>query len=282
MIKFSIRIFGLCAAFSVLLFTGNELAAQSITLKKSFPLTSESVVTIADMDKNGQPEIVVQSPSAIRFKNGKTMASEWLVLLDSTKGESLFSEEVIAPRIRDLSLWKDYNGNGVNDVLVGGGDETGGYIRFVDPSTNTTLLKTGYIPTVYSLSVADIDADGFYDIVISRDDSLLVYSTLAKVATGGNTDVDERFGSLSQEKELSIVPNPTNSSTQIACLNGYIEEATVYDAKGARVAVIQPNAKGSVLWKGTDDSGNTVTAGTYYVLAKKVGGASLIGTVIKQ
>jgi len=282
MLNFSLRSVSFCTFVIVLFTLQNNISAQSITLKKASPLSGESVVTISDIDNNGEAEIVMQSPSAIRFRNGKTMSVEWLILLDSTKGESLFTEESIAPRIKDLSLWKDYNGNGIADVLIGGGDENGGYIRFVDPSNGTTLLKTGYVPTVYALSIADTDKDGFFDIVISRDDSLLIYSTQAKVATGGGgTDVNE-MPLMNTKGKLSIAPNPTNGNTRIFSENTIVEEAMIYGMQGERIAMLKQNGAGVLIWNGTDESGKTVAAGTYYILAKTSSGSSEIGIITRR
>lgn len=282
MLTFSLRTVSFCTFIIVLLYTHNNMSAQSITLKSAYPIMNESVVTISDIDNNGEAEIVMQSNSAIRFKNGKTMLAEWMIILDSTKGESLFTEESIAPRLKDLSLWKDYNGNGIADVLIGGGDENGGYIRFVDPSTGTTLLKTGYIPTVYALSIADTDKDGFFDIVISRDDSLLIYTTQAKVATGGGgTDVHE-MPLMNTKGTLSIAPNPTNGNTKIFSANTAVEEATIYGMRGERIASLKQNGTGTLIWNGKDESGNEVAAGTYYILAKTSSGNSEVGIINRR
>ncbi len=67
------------------------LSAQSFTLKKSFPLMEESLTAIYDMDNNGQAELIIQKPSSLRFFDGKTMAAQWTIVLDSTKGEAVFS-----------------------------------------------------------------------------------------------------------------------------------------------------------------------------------------------
>jgi len=265
------------------LMAGAVVSAQTFTLKKSFPLREETFTAINDMDNNGQTEFIIQKPSSIRFLDGKTMSLRWMIALDSTKGEALFSEsDQNISHIRDMSLWKDYNGNGIADVVIGGGDELGGYLRFVDPQTGETMLRTGYIPGVYSLFVADTDNDDFYDIVIGRDDSVFVYSTLAKVAQGGggNTDVQE-IGNGSG-KGVAIVPNPAQGTMRIYGHTSLVREVTVYAVTGEKVAVLAPKEQGVVLWNGNDDNGTRVPQGTYYLIAKMADGTSYTETMIRR
>lgn len=265
------------------LMAGINVSAQTFTLKKSFPLLEEAFTAINDMDNNGQVEFIIQKPSSIRFLDGKTMSLRWMIALDSTKGEALFSEsDQNISHIRDMSLWKDYNGNGIADVVIGGGDELGGYLRFVDPQTGETMLKTGYIPGVYSLFVADTDNDDFYDIVVGRDDSVFVYSTLAKVAQGGggNTDVQE-VGNASG-KGVAIVPNPAQGTMRIYGHTSAVNEVTVYAVTGEKVAVLSPKEQGVVVWNGNDDNGIRVPQGTYYLIAKMADGTSYTETMIRR
>ena len=259
------------------------LSAQSFTLKKSFPLMEESLTAIYDMDNNGQAELIIQKPSSLRFFDGKTMAAQWTIVLDSTKGEALFSEsDQNISHIRDMTLWKDYNGNGVIDVVIGGGDDLGGYIRIADPQTGETMFRTSYIPGVYSLFVADTDNDDFYDIVIGRGDSVFIYSTLAKVAQGGGGSTDVKEMRHASGGGVAIVPNPAQGAMRIYGQKAMVSEVTVYAVNGEKVAVLSPKEQGVVVWNGNDDAGKKVAQGTYYLIAKMTDGTSYTETMIRR
>ncbi len=259
------------------------LSAQTFTMKKSFPLMEESLTAIYDMDNNGQAELVIQKPSSLRFLDGKTMTAQWTIALDSTKGEALFFEgDQSISHIRDMSLWKDYNGNGVADVIIGGGDDLGGYLRFVDPQTGETMFKTSYIPGVYSLFVTDTDNDDFYDIVIGRSDSVFIYSTLAKVAQGGGGGTDVKEMRPASGGGVAIVPNPAQGAMRIYGQKAMVSEVTVYAVNGEKIAVLSPKEQGVVVWNGNDDAGKKVAQGTYYMIAKMTDGTSYTETMIRR
>jgi hypothetical protein len=92
---------------------------------------------------------------------------------------------------------------------------------------------------------------------------------------------DEPVNSSVDLEYMSVYPNPFNSTTIISDsnLDGYNIE--IYDITGRLVKTLgtHNNADGSVIWDGTDNDGQAVSSGIYFVRARTADGVATVKLV---
>jgi hypothetical protein len=82
--------------------------------------------------------------------------------------------------------------------------------------------------------------------------------------------IDERLGPLPRAVNLSVYPNPFNSSTIIAYSNLKGGEIKIFDIKGQllRTFFTGGENEGRIKWDATDASGKKVSSGIYFARAE--------------
>ncbi|NMC98824.1 MAG: T9SS type A sorting domain-containing protein [Bacteroidales bacterium] len=178
----------------------------------------------------------------------------------------------------DFSLYKDYNGNGVTDILVVNTKTSVQYgpvhIRAIDPSTKEILFsfEGAYTTTISSVTqfrsllLADVDKDGNIELLVYQNDKIDIYATQIKNTTSIN--MDTLLPNTFQLKQN--YPNPFNPTTVIEYSldisgNSKIE---IFDSIGRLIRTIDDGYRNAGNYKisfdGNNGSGIKLSSGVYY------------------
>ncbi len=132
----------------------------------------------------------------------------------------------------------------------------------IDPQTKTPEL---HITSVARATVADIDNDGHFELIVSNRNMQTV-----RVYGSGTSTATEDHIARALHRLFQNYPNPFREATTI----GYeVEQAgpvtiTVYDILGRAVRMLvdeaQPVGTYHIAWDGRDAAGQAVASGTYF------------------
>lgn len=258
--------------------------AQQLALKESFSREGQLLMFIANMDSDPAPEYVVMidSSATIEIIDGRTRITEYIVPLNIDDNENLYTDDISSVRLRNLTLVQDFNGNGVKDLIITGSSPEP-YFRVVDPKTGEDLLKAVMPQGDRQVDVADIDGDGYYELILNAGFFTNIYATQARVAeTSGTENNQEKLAS-----GLAMYPgfpNPVKNAATLAWEQPTAKEATVtiYDAQGKTVrrvfAGLAREGVNLCQWNGDDSEGNAAPSGTYQTKVES-GGKAAAGTL---
>ena len=94
-----------------------------------------------------------------------------------------------------------------------------------------------------------------------------IYNWINEGAQGPNLSID--LENLSDRIVVSTSPNPFNNMLKISFRseNIFVENIAILNLLGERVRIIEVHNKtdGVIFWDGTNDLGQTVTAGIYFI-----------------
>jgi hypothetical protein len=170
----------------------------------------------------------------------------------------------------------DYNGDGINDLIIGyqfSPSLTGYGIKIIDPTNNQTLFQLGDTTHSYGVeAIYDFDGDGKFELAINRYEYSTQLTDIVVYATNGSaTSMNDKFSEIPINYKLKQnYPNPFNPSTTIeyqVAKAGNVS-INIYDINGRLIKVlvnenIIPGSH-SVIWNGKDNKGSTVASGTYF------------------
>jgi hypothetical protein len=246
---------------SLLLFIIDLSIAQNFELK--WKLAGDAYY-VGDLDNDGFGEFVLETDQQFIFYDFRNRQPKWFI-------NKAFSIESM---YRDFSVFQDFNGNGVKDVICGPSYGTGG-IRIVDPQTGFTLLSVpgGYnfeYSTLRTYALLEkVDTALFKSLIIKvHRDTLYVFGT--SIPTSANTERHIEFPTafLLQQN----YPNPFNPSTTISWEQptaGQIN-VSIYDITGRRVRTLlnkhEQAGSHSLVWDGTNDFGQRLSTGAYFYM----------------
>ena len=243
--------------------------SQIFTVKWS---TAGNGYCVGDMDNDQIGEIAIEPHPTISqvldILDGSTQSIKWTINKNSDE-EYLYS---------DFSTFRDYNGNGVKDIILitlgqfSGDDQI---LRVVDPSNGETLFSFSNPATLSStayfyypgLSIANVDGGSTLEMIIrSRNDSLYIYGTNLTVSSfvdnnpiqPGNFRVEQNF------------PNPFNPSTTIRYSIQSPEKVSIriYDISGQIVREFNEEhteaGNFEIIWDGRNNFGEKVSSAAYF------------------
>lgn len=152
------------APFMVTFANGGSLTDSSFVLKKSFD-TSAYELSFRDMDDDGSPDIIAQSPNGIRiFKNTSTLST------------IAFNDPLVIGNVYNHSYFPaDFDGDGKIDLAVSAEGILGAYNSFGFTRNTSvpgslsfdtiTVQPIGQGDAIIGYGGADMDGDGKTDIV---------------------------------------------------------------------------------------------------------------------
>lgn len=217
---------------------------------------------ITDMNSDG----VLDIPLILRNSNGPTN----FLVYDGATGTELWNLS-----LQGLPLNRNrFNFRGFFDFDADNTPEaifTGGGVVLVDPTNNTIELTTSDFENWRVRGVADIDGDGFPEI-IAEDTSA---TTVVILGSGSITGVESEDPVIPETYTLSQnYPNPFNPSTSISYTIRADNDVniTIYNLLGESVrTLVNENKKVgeySVVWDGRDNLRQPVASGVYYYQLK--------------
>jgi len=246
-----------------------QIQAQDITLKRAIALKeNQSFNYVVDLDKDGFAESIMQTETEITIMDGKEKAVKYSIELVKENGESVYIDDMQSGRLRNTTVIQDYNGNGVKDILITGSSPIdGGYLKIIDPSTRTEVIRMRFQGGQDYLNVLDMDGDLFYDIIIGRTDSVFMYGTKAKVIAG-SVGMNEENVTTEHTAITGNYPNPFNVPTQIRWYQPKSETVLVMVFNEAgdvikTISVKADNGMANVMWDGTNQKNEIQPAGVY-------------------
>jgi hypothetical protein len=90
-----------------------------------------------------------------------------------------------------------------------------------------------------------------------------------------STGINEDENQIPKTIYLSSYPNPFNARTQITYNNIEGGDLSIYDITGRLIKTFTVNGReGDVMWDATDDNGNHVSSGVYFIRARTSNGAT--------
>jgi hypothetical protein len=236
-----------------------------------------------DIDNDGLVEYYVRQLNQITFYNGDYTV-EWNI---SVPGYDYVT--VISPR--------DIDGDGLFIPLNTDNDAAGeiivtayyydtnnstyyGKFRVYDAVTRVMEHESSQITGFYgTASQEDIDGDGRDEIILTRFGSTTSASYVDVYAYTG-TGCNENAG-YSLFSEVTSAPNPATQGTSVRFMiqtndmNAPVR-IIVYDAAGRAVKILMEMDHGvpgsyELLWDGKDETGVSVSSGTYFITVTKGG-----------
>ncbi len=259
----------------LLLFGVVSASAQQLALKETFHRDGQLLMFIANMDNDPAPEYVVMidSTATIAIIDGRTRITEYTVPLDIANNENLYTDDQVSLRLRNLMLVQDFNGNGVKDLMITGGDAEP-YFRIVDPKSGEDLLKIDLPIGDRQVEVMDIDGDNYYELIISGGFLTNIYATQARISEANDVQGKNLTSNLVVYPNF---PNPVSTGTTLAWEQPTAAEATVsvYDERGELIRhVFQGIAQEGLNlceWNGYENNGKIAPSGTYQIKVQTQG-----------
>jgi hypothetical protein len=269
---FPMRHLRLTVASLLLCLVNQGMQAQHFQLKFKIPTGisfSSPFFYAGDLDNDGFAEFVLITENQFLIYDSKTQQLKWTVNRLSTQGEYRPVPEDIYP---DFTVFQDFNRNGVKDIILGPRFPAT-YIRIVDPSTDTELLRISpasrgynfeYLGYPYVL-LADVDSDHSMDLIVSTSDTLFVFGTNITTSAAASSTPLPISPTLHQN-----FPNPFNPSTTISWEQpaGGQVEISIYDINGRKVRTLLKKhtdaGSHSIAWDGTDDFSHRLSTGVYF------------------
>lgn len=219
-------------------------------------------------------EIVVNQDINGDDKN-EIIAGTWddnVYCFDGATGDILWAYKVVN-WVHTVAIAEDVSGDGINDILVGdrglgvGNNIYLGSVYCLDGFSGNLMWKYETDHMVWAVTqTGDANGNGALDVIAGSDDGY-VYCLEGNQYVGiGNEKALNSIGSLFQNK-----PNPFISETEIRFVvtyPGQITNITIYDVNGVKIKTLFDEkvsiGEYSVIWNGTDDSGNSVPEGVYF------------------
>ena len=210
---------------------------------------------MADLTGDGVPEIVF-SYSASQWRPGTPSIRH-----DSTQIVTVGNDVPLweLGRSAHSSVWQ-VDADGLPDVLLHGRTETIGYQGY----TGLPLFVLATQRNLHPVTTGALKAGGGQRGVLLSLDTLLVYHF--------------DFGTLATRRFTPTLftlhpnyPNPFNPSTTVSYTLHFASyvKLTVFDVLGRRIRILEDNTQASgdysVDWDGTDQSGQQVASGVYFI-----------------
>lgn len=229
----------------------------------SVNITGWSAPRLVDMDEDGDLDIVAgnEAGNLFYFENQGTIAEpDWIEITGYFFGIDIGSNCV--PTVGDLDADNSLDiitGNISGDVQIFGNPgglwmEDFGQVAGISGDQNTTP------------ALIDLDNDGDLDLVLGNYYGTLSYYENLYFVVGNDTELPE-----ASELMLTNYPNPFNPETTISfsvTQNSSFVNLEVYNIKGQKVKTLVHNeyslGSHSVIWRGDNDSGQSVSSGIYY------------------
>ncbi|MGL1862654.1 MAG: FG-GAP-like repeat-containing protein [Pseudodesulfovibrio sp.] len=191
----------------------DDFHADSLSARESAPYpfanffeTSSPVVSFADMDNDGDADIVVTSP-----QGGE---SYWIENTLGKDAQSLFDVDVFRNLVPTTMASGDIDGDGTTDVVIG--HMTGAKVYFNDGSWTSENIGVS-LSNPHTIVIADVNQDGLNDILI-RDSREVVLAQNVDGLFGIHTMTWPNLGDTSflAVADMDI----TNATMEILTLNG--------------------------------------------------------------
>ncbi|NQV17105.1 MAG: VCBS repeat-containing protein [Armatimonadetes bacterium] len=249
-----------------------ETGFQCLTLEEN---NFKNEINIADMDYDGDNDIVVLVDLLMMGYTGIT-------IYENIGNDNFYQhdEVLFQPALGHFEI-SDLNNDSFPDVVCTGYYDgiyilynEGDYIlsepQFIPLSSGEEFLQRSFC--------ADLDNNGFNDIITIKVVSALMPSTLIVLFNDGNGNfVEEPQVSIDNYElvinnyKLSNYPNPFNPKTNISFqLSEKCKiSLSIYNTKGQLVKKLIDNetfqkGRHSVVWNGYNDSGKLVGSGVYF------------------
>lgn len=157
--------------------------------------------------------------------------------------------------------WGDVDGDGDEDLATI--EFSNGHLRVFlnDGGTLETIPSWVYdfSSSASSLAWGDVNGDGFLDLAAgtARGPATVFLNTGPPTAA---PEVSRGFA-----ERIAASPNPSAGRTRLGGLDPSGGDVEIFDARGARVAMLtRPAGDADVRWNGRDGAGRPVSAGVYF------------------
>jgi len=212
----------------------------------------QSLMGVGDIDGDGSLELLASMATGVQVFN-------------PADGEVLHTLSGMARATTDI-VSGDVDGDGRDEFLYASSNRI--FCLEEDEGTLVEAWSLDVGAHSSDLALADVDADGFLDLIVVTTDGYVKAYTGASPATG--TSVAATSGSTPLRTALEDpYPNPFNSSVVISYRleEDSRVELEVFDLMGQRVALLvdarQPPGRHSVVWGAVDSRGRAVSSGVY-------------------
>jgi hypothetical protein len=229
-----------------------------------------------DLDRNGKPELWIGGEGYI---NG---VGSTILYIYEADGDDQYNVVYTIALIGVISFFAsnmvsaDIDNNGIDEVLLCIDQHL---LIFKNKKSVYELYyikRNEYLnqnSVFYSATTADFDKDKYAEIVVSMDliennIPRLFSRTYKKTST---LDVSDEIDVPNNYYLSEAYPNPFNPSTTFSFVIGHssLVKLKVYDILGREVKALlneyMKSGKYQITWNGTDNYGNRVSSGTYFI-----------------